>query len=113
MHRPTGTFAVDDLADMTAFADYIVPVALRLMRILAYDPGLEARIASGVEIPRDSDEETEIRAHTLYATALLTDAVNRRRQDDRRVVIPQVDWRLWSTFHATTWPHHLTRTIMY
>jgi hypothetical protein len=112
-HRPIGDFAVADLSDMTAFADYIVPVALRLMGILAYDDELEARIAGGEEVVRDSDEEVEIRAHTLYATALLTEAVNRRRPADDQVVIPRIDYRLWKTYHATSWPHHLTRTTMY
>jgi hypothetical protein len=112
-HRAIGDFVVTDLAEMTAFADYIVPVALRLMGILAYDTDLERRIAAGEEVVRDSDEEVEIRAHTLYATALLTEAVNRRRPADDGVVIPRIDYRLWKTFHATTWPHHLTRTTMY
>jgi len=112
-HRGTGAFALGDLADMTAFADYIVPVALRLFGILVPSDDLARRIDTGVEIERDSDEEIELRAHSLYATALLTDAVNRRRPPGMRIVIPQLDWRLWSTYHATTWPHHLTRTIMY
>jgi hypothetical protein len=112
-HRATGDFAVADLARMTAFADYIVPVALRLMGILVYDADLEGRIAAGDEIVRDSDQEVEIRAHTLYATALLTEAVNRRRSADDQVVIPRIDYRLWKTYHATPWPHHLTRTTMY
>ena len=55
---------------MSAFADYIVPVALEVMGIFEYTPDLSARIAGGVLIERDSDEEIEIRAHTLYATAL-------------------------------------------
>lgn len=108
-----GGFALRDLDQMTAFADYIVPVALRLMEIIEYTPELERRIASGDEIPRDSDEEIEIRAHTVYATALLTESINARRGDDRALVIPQVDFRLWSAYHATPWPHHLTRTVMY
>jgi len=112
-HRASGDFAVADLHSMTAFADYIVPVALRLMRITEYSDALELRIGAGVEIARDSDEEVEIRAHTLYATALLTEAVNRRRPADDGVVIPRIDYRLWKTYHATTWPHHLTRTTMY
>jgi len=29
------------------------------------------------------------------------------------VIIPQVDARLWTHYHTTTWPHHLTKTIMY
>jgi hypothetical protein len=112
-HQSTGTFAVADLPSMTAFADYILPVALRLMRIIEYAPELERRIAAGDEIPRDSPEEIEIRAHTLYATALLTEAVNAIRPAGEQLVIPQLDYRLWRTYHATSWPHHLTRTIMY
>jgi hypothetical protein len=110
---PGGGFALHDLDRMTAFADYIVPVGLRLMGILEYTPGLEARIDSGDHIPRDSDEEIEIRAHSVYATALLTEAINARRGDAPPLVIPEIDFRLWSAYHTTTWPHHLTRTVMY
>ena len=98
---------------MTAFADYIVPVALRVMDILAYSPALEERIRSHQTIARDSEEEVEIRAHMLYATALLTEDVNALRPPDMQVIIPQVDARLWLNYHTTHWPHHLTRTIMY
>ena len=108
-----GAFAVADLDRMTAFADYIVPVALRLMDILSYTPELEEAIARGDHIPADSAEEVEIRAHTLYATALLTDAINRIRPPTPALVVAQVDFRLWKSYHATFWPHHLTRTIMY
>jgi len=109
----SGGWRLTDLADMTAFADYIVPVGLRLMGILEYTPDLEERIGNGVMIERDSDEEIEIRAHTLYATALLTDAVNSIRPADKQLVIPQIDHRFWKTYHATFSPHHLTRTVMY
>lgn len=116
LHRAlhaSGGWTLRDLDHMTAFADYIVPVALRLMGILEYTKDLENRINEGHLIPRDSDEEIEIRAHTLYATALLTDEINRIRPAELRLVIPQVDYRLWSTYHTTFWPHHLTNTTMY
>ena len=29
------------------------------------------------------------------------------------LIIPEVDYRLWKSYHATHVPHHLTRTIMY
>ncbi len=108
-----GAFAVTDLERMTAFADYIVPVALRLLGILSYSAELESAINNGELIPANSAEEVEIRAHTLYATALLTDAINRIRPTSQSLVVPQVDFRLWKAYHATFWPHHLTRTIMY
>jgi hypothetical protein len=108
-----GLVTITDIDRMTAFADYIVPVALRVMGVLEYTPTLERTITERVPVPRDSDEEIEIRASSLYATALLTDAINQRRPDDRRIIIPQLDFRLWKAYHATSWPHHLTRTIMY
>lgn len=109
----SGEWRLRDLADMTAFADYIVPVGLRVMGILEYTPDLEERINNGVMVERDSDEEIEIRAHTLYATALLTDAMNAIRPADKQLVIAQTDHRFWRTYHTTFHPHHLTKTIMY
>lgn len=108
-----GAFRLDDPEKLTAFADYIVPVALRVMNILRYSPALEEAIRTQKLIPRDSPQEIEIRAHTIYATALLTEEVNRRRPPEMKVIIPQIDARLWTHYHKTHWPHHLTRTIMY
>jgi hypothetical protein len=102
-----------DLHNMTAFADYIVPVGLHVTGILGYSDDLERRINAGDMIERDSHEEIEIRANTLYATALLTDEINAVRPPDRQLLIPQVDYRFWKAYHATFKPHHLTRTVMY
>lgn len=112
-HHASGHWSLTDLGDMTAFADYIVPGALQLMGILEYTPDLYDRIQQGVMIERDSEEEVELRAHTVYATARLTDAINRIRPPERQLVIPQVDYRFWKTYHTHLQPHHLTRTIMY
>jgi hypothetical protein len=109
----TGDFKLEDPQKLTAFADYIVPVALRLMRITSYSPDLEHKIDSYELIPHDSREEIEIRAHTIYATALLREEINKLRPADMQIIIPQVDARLWSAYHTTFWPHHLTETIMY
>ncbi len=108
-----GGFRIDDIGSMTAFADYIVPVALRVMDILVYSPQLDEKIRAHRLIPRDSEEEIEIRAQMLYATALLTEDINALRPRELQVIIPQLDARLWLNYHTTHWPHHLTRTIMY
>ncbi len=109
----TGAFKLEDPEKMTAFADYIVPVGLRLMGITSYSPELEKAINSYQLVPRDSKWEIEIRAHCLYATALLADEVNKLRAADEQVIIPQIDARFWTHYHTTSWPHHLTKTIMY
>jgi hypothetical protein len=122
LHK-SGRFRLDDPEKMTALADYIVPVGLRLLGITSYSPELEHAINSYQLIPRDSQREVEIRAHCLYATALLTEEINNIRANKNPgfvpesqlppVIIPQIDARLWTHYHTTTWPHHLTKTIMY
>lgn len=111
--KATGAFRLEDPQKMTAFADYIVPVALRLMGMTSYSPALEQAINTYQLIPRDSRQEIEIRAHCLYATALLADEINKLRPPEQQVIIPQIDARLWTHYHTTSWPHHLTKTIMY
>lgn len=97
----------------TGFADYILPVAFEVMGIFAYSPQLAARIASGAEIPRDSVEEIELRAATIYAVTRLADEMNALRPKEAQLIAPQVDYRIWKSYHATHRRHHLTRTIMY
>lgn len=111
--RKSGKFPIADLQSMSAFADYIVPVALRLLGITSYSPELEEAINSYQMIPRDSPWEVEIRSHCIYASALLAEEINRLRPPDLQVIVPQIDARLWTHYHTTWWPHHLTRTIMY
>jgi hypothetical protein len=111
--RRSGRFQLADLHRMTAFADYIVPLAFRLLGMVEYSTALESAINSHVVIPRDSPREVEIRAHCIYATALLTEEINKLRPTERQVIMPQVDARLWTHYHTTWWPHHLTKTVMY
>ena len=106
-------FNIEDINSMSAFADYIVPVALKVMKIVEYSEDLNEKINNGILIERDSEEEIEIRAASLFATAKLTEAVNLRRPADKSIIIPQLDYRLWKSYHATHHPHHLTYTIMY
>ena len=109
----TGGFTLNDPEKLTAFADYIVPVALEVMGITSYSPALWQTISTYQLIPRDSTQEIEIRAHSLYATALLREEINKLRPPNLQVIIPQVDARIWTHYHKTTRPHHLTQTIMY
>ena len=111
--RNTKQFPIEDLTTMTAFADYMVPVALRLLGIMSYSPALENAINTHQLIARDSTQEVELRAHCIYASALLCEEVNKLRPKDLQIINPQIDARLWTHYHTTWWPHHLTKTIMY
>jgi hypothetical protein len=109
---PGGT-GFPDLDRLTAFADYIVPAALRVLGITRYSDRLEAAIREGRLIEAGSPWEVEIRAHTIYACDELARRINELRPPELQVIVPQVDARLWVPFHRTHYPHHLTRTIFY
>ena len=110
---PRGAWKLEDADNLTAFADYIVPVGLRVMNIFEYAPELEKQINSLVEVKRDSEAEVELRASSIYVIAKLTEEINKRRPGMDPLLQPQVDFRFWKTYHATHWPHHLTKTVMY
>jgi hypothetical protein len=110
---PRGAWKLEDAENLTAFADYIVPVGLRVMNIFEYAPELEKQINSLVEVKRDSEAEVELRASSIYVIAKLTEEINKRRPGMEPLLQPQVDFRFWKTYHATHWPHHLTKTVMY
>jgi hypothetical protein len=115
IHRELSStyFYIEDMENMTAFADYIIPVALQAFGITKYTQELEKNINEGVLIERDSKEEIEIRAATIYATAKMTESINELKNRKEKIIIPQLDFKLWTEFHADNTPHHLTKTIMY
>jgi Potential Queuosine, Q, salvage protein family len=102
-----------DLDRLTAFADYIVPAALRVLGITHYSDELEGAVRSGQLIEAGSPWEVEIRAFTIHACEELARRINELRPPDLQVIVPQVDARLWVPFHRTHYPHHLTQTIYY
>lgn len=111
--RQDGLFRLEDEERMTAFADYIVPAALRVLGIFSYSPALETAIRERRIVPAGSEEEVEIRASMVWACHLLTREVNRLRPPELAVIEPVIDARLWTHYHTTHWPHHLTITTAY
>ena len=106
-------FYIEDMENMTAFADYIIPVALESFGIVKYSSGLKENIDLGILIDKDSIEEIEIRSTSIYVTAKLTELLNNYKNEEEKIIIPQLDFKLWTDFHADEKPHHLTKTIMY
>lgn len=111
--RQSGFFRLEDPEALTALADYIVPAALRLLGVLSYEPALEDAIQRRQLIAADSLQEIEIRACTIWACRLMTEAINQRRPSDKRIIDTVLDARLWTHYHTTHWPHHLTATTDY
>lgn len=110
LHR-LGLVEIADVESLSVFADYIVPAALRAMRVLQYSPELAAAVDAGEIVAADTVWEQEIRCQTVIACALITDALNARREVP--VNNAQVDYRFWAAFHDLIRPHHLTITTRY
>ena len=83
------------------------------MDMTSYSPALEHTINSYQMIARDSRQEIEIRAHCLYATALLREEVNKLVQPICRSSSPRSMPACGLISMSQRWPHHLTKTIMY
>ncbi|MFH1417375.1 MAG: queuosine salvage family protein [Planctomycetota bacterium] len=100
------------LDELTAFADYRVPQALRHLGIVNMTAESAQAIDSGQEWPRDSEEEIEIRAATIEAVDRMKEAL---RRAGKAGAAWRVDWYLWVLSHHkdVAVNHHRTRTVYY
>jgi hypothetical protein len=109
----TDVGAFDDLDQLTAFADNLVPHVLRVEGVLAYDPTLAATIDAGVPIERGDPAEVEIRAAGVHGVELLKGAW---RERGVAVTAAQLDSLLWNRGAAPRFkavPRHRTRSVFY
>ena len=104
-------FKLKDIGELTVFADYRLPQALRDLGILGYSSELAGKIDNFIPIPEGSDEEIEIRAHTICASDILCKEVNRHRKD--KITPNQIDEYLWYEGKKSPKPRHFTQTIFY
>lgn len=106
-------FPVDDFESLTVFADYRVPQALMSIGALKPSSDLQTKLNFSRIIPRNSQEEVEIRACTVRAVDLAVLAC--REQGLRGASAPLVDSVLWhwARTGVQRWPHHLTITEAY
>jgi hypothetical protein len=110
-------FAVNDVDDLTVFADYGLPKVLRHFGVLVYSPELSAAVDNQEVIPELSDQELEIRASTIHASKRIIDGINSRNIAEstgkERINALHMDYKLWAPSRNIPSKHHLTRTIRY
>ena len=102
-----------DLAELTLFADNLVPHVLRREGVLVYAPELGARIDRGEAIEAGSSEEVELRAAAVHAVECCVAEARRLGAD---LTAQQLDYRLWTRGQRPEYkahPRHRTRTSYY
>lgn len=99
----------DGLDYLTAFADYKVPQILNYIGILEYSESLDRKISNKELIAKDSKQEKEIRAATIWAVELL------RKELKNKFYSFEIDWILWNKAQSLNIkkPYHLTKTTNY
>ena len=105
----SGIAPAADLAELTLFADNLVPHVLRVDGVLEVDPELVARIESEQPLEHDSPEEVELRACALHAVELLVAAHG-------ATTATAVDNTLWNRGAQPRYkaiPRHRARTTDY
>ena len=102
-----------DVERLTAFADYVVPAALRVLGVTRYSDRLAQAVDTWTPVEAGSSWEVEIRAACVWVCHLLALAVSELRPPELAVMDAQIDARLWLPFHGGPVTHHLTRTIYY
>eukprot|EP00934_Nitzschia_sp_Nitz4_P003593 Nitzschia sp. Nitz4//scaffold13_size275219//152013//153137//NITZ4_000883-RA/size275219-processed-gene-0.148-mRNA-1//-1//CDS//3329536041//3583//frame0 len=92
---------LQDIDQLTTFADYRVPQVLRHYGILEYAPALATQVDAGNEVQKGSTDEVSIRAATVYAVeklvTYLQDDSNRGSSTVAKDAFTDVsvDWSLW------------------
>lgn len=108
---------LSDASNIGPPADYIVPAVLWKLRILNYEPSLISKIKNGEIIPRNSEEEIEIRAMTIKAMIELLENLKiflkSKLGEESRISIIQLDYKIWQMGSILEIPHHLTPTTAY
>jgi hypothetical protein len=105
--------AFDDIARLTAFADYKLPQVLRELGVISYHPGLARRIDGLVYLDAGSEEEIEIRAMTIHAVEELKKAFARTGKAVSAAAVDNWLWQLGQSDAFRHRPYHRCRTIFY
>jgi hypothetical protein len=111
--RNRDLFKIEDVEELTVFADYVVPKGLRDLGILNYGKSLAEKVDSLTPIRSGSLEELEIRASTIHACDRLIKQINIIKPEEK-VNALHIDYKLWDETRSLEGkPHHLTRTTAY
>jgi len=98
---------------ITACSDYKLPMVLRKLGILEYSNELRDKVDNKIEILKDSKEEVEIRANTIWAVEFIKKKLKQKIPKINSIHINDHLWLLGQIKNSEDKPYHLTRTIAY
>jgi len=99
--------------ELTACADYKLPQMLRRMNVLVYSKELTEKVDNKIPIPKESNEEIEIRANTIWAVEFMKNEIKKKNPAITSQEINDHLWLLSQDKSPSDKPYHLTRTTFY
>ncbi len=108
--RALGAPGLEGIEQLTAFADYMLPRALRSQGVLVYGDALAARVDARHTLAAHSPEECEIRIATVGVCQRILDGLGGAGS---RVDVTILDHWLWRTGQREPAPHHRVLTTDY
>ena len=108
-----GWGALNEVDQLTIFADYKLPQLLRHFGVLEYHPALAERIDREELLEPGGEEEVQIRAATIWACELLRQTISAATGEP--VTAADIDAQLWLLSQDTPnmRPYHRVRTMYY
>lgn len=98
---------------LTACADYKLPQVLRKLGILIYSEELSKKVNSKLLITKDSEEEVEIRASTIWAVEMLKEKLKQKIPGIKSININDQIWLISQVKSPDDKPYHRTLTTSY
>jgi hypothetical protein len=105
--------SLKNIHELTACADYKLPLVLRRLGIFTYSKELSSKVDSRIQIHKGSREEIEIRANTIWAVELIKRKVKKNISQVDSIHINDHLWMLGQKKLKNDHPYHLTRTTAY
>ncbi len=102
-----------NINELTACADYKLPFVLRRLGIFSYSDYLADKIDNQEPIEKDSEEEIELRANTIWVVELIKQKVKKKIAHADSIHVNDHLWLLGQKKLKNDKPYHLTRTTSY
>ncbi len=102
-----------NLCDLTACADYKLPLVLNKHGILEYSQQLNKKIKLKIPLEKDSIEEVEIRANTIWAIEEIKNSLNKIGINVTSSQLNDYFWLISQNKEIYDIPYHRVKTICY
>ena len=104
---------IKNISELTACADYKLPFVLRRLGIFSYSNYLSDKIDNQIPLDKESKEEIEIRANTIWVVELIKNGIKNKIPNADSIHINDHIWMLGQQKLRNDKPYHLTRTTLY